>query len=308
MSTQLRYERYPFTPVLGWSLSRYELFDSCKRKYFYQYYAKYVQDLPRHKLEMLRSLTTVPLEIGNVVHDVIEAFLKRLQKSASDIDEQRFYSFARQKAQQYFSNKTFLETYYGYSQSIDLQSALQRIDTCLRNFTASPVYAWIFMKAITNRDNWMIEPEGYGETRLDGLKAYCKMDFLFPLDSGEIIIMDWKTGKKDVYKHRQQLIGYAAAASSNFGFPWKVFFPKIVYLAPQFDEYEIELSEQDFTDFFAQARDQTAQMQALCKDKEQNIPLARDHFPLSPNQRLCKYCNFQELCFPQGLHQQLDSF
>jgi ATP-dependent helicase/DNAse subunit B len=95
---QLAYAAYPFSPILGWSISRYEVFDKCKRQYFYTYYSKHGPVVPHYKMAQLRDLTSVPLEIGNVVHDVLEAFLKRLQKSDSDIDEQRFFLYARQKA------------------------------------------------------------------------------------------------------------------------------------------------------------------------------------------------------------------
>lgn len=247
---------------------------------------------------MLKALTSVPLEIGNVIHDVMEAFLRRLQKSNSDINEKRFFEYAKQKTDDYFSHKTFIEIYYNQVEEIDKKSVNTKIDECLNNFINSPTYSWLFMKAIINRDNWMIEPGGYGETRLDGLKAYCKMDFLFPVDD-HIYILDWKTGKKDEFKHKNQLIGYAAAASSNFDIPWKVIFPKIIYLHPKFDELEIILKEEDLHVFFQKVKNQTQEMQSLCSDVENNIPLPIDNFSKTPSTNICKYCNFQELCFPE---------
>ncbi|HIF68834.1 MAG TPA: hypothetical protein EYQ29_05885 [Candidatus Lambdaproteobacteria bacterium] len=59
--------------------------------------------------------------------------------------------------------------------------------------------------------DWIIELSNYGETRINGLKAYCKVDFLVPMED-ELHILDWKTGRKDVQKHRRQLIGYAGWA------------------------------------------------------------------------------------------------
>ena len=222
--------------------------------------------------------------------------MHRLQKSDSDIDEKRFIEFAKQKTDLYFSTKTFLETYYGMTAAIDADAAFEKISLCLKNFVGSPIFTWLFMKAITNKDNWMIEPPGYGETRLDGLKAYCKMDFLFPVDN-DIYILDWKTGAKDAYKHSHQLIGYAAAASSNFSIPWNTIFPKIVYLSPVFEEFELTLSEQDFSGFFERIRQQTDSMHAFCSDIENNIPLPMENFAPTPSSPICRYCNFQELCF-----------
>jgi hypothetical protein len=292
----LSFQPYPFTPILGWSISRYETFDKCKRQYYFTYYAKFAQGIPQYKLVQLKSLTSVPLEVGHVVHDVIEAFLRRLQKSDSDIDENRFVLFAREKTDKYFASKTFIEAYYGMAAGVNKHDAFEKISLCLKNFVTSPIYTWLFMKAILNKDNWMIEPPGYGETRLSGLKAYCKMDFLFPVDK-DIYILDWKTGAKDTFKHSRQLIGYAAAASGNFSIQWNTIFPKIIYLYPVFEEFEMALTEQDFSDFFARISEQTKAMHAYCSDVENNIPLAMEAFTPTPSTSLCRYCNFQELCF-----------
>ena len=120
----LSFVSYPFTPILGWSISRYEVFDKCKRQYFYQYYGKYVPDIPAYKLNQLKELTSIPLETGNVVHDVLEAFLKRLQKSDQDIDEGRFFDYAHELVKRYFSEKSFIEQYYGYETRIDINRAI----------------------------------------------------------------------------------------------------------------------------------------------------------------------------------------
>ena len=296
----LAFEKYAFTAMLGWSISRYEVFDKCKRQYFYSYYSKYVPQVPHYKMAQLRDLTSVPLEIGNVVHDVIEAFLKRLQKSDSNIDERRFFGYAREKAGEYFSRKTCIETYYRQYETIDMEKVYAKIDACLRNFIGSPCYSWIFMKALRCKENWMIEPPGYGETRLDGVKAYCKMDFLMPVD-GEIHILDWKTGQKDAAKHGAQLKGYAAAAASNFGVPWSRILPKIVYLHPAYDELELQLDHDGFESFIATIKAQTAEMHSLCTNVEENVPQPIDAFPLKPSPAACRFCRYQELCFPEGV-------
>jgi hypothetical protein len=272
------------------------MFDKCKRQYYYNYYSKYITDIPAYKLNKLKSLTSVALETGNVVHDVLEAFLKRLQKSDRDIDEKRFYEYARSLAVKYFAEKTFMETHYNYVSTIDMERVFSKVETCITNFINGAVYAWIFMAAMRNRSNWMIEPDGYGETRLDGLKAYCKMDFLLPLDK-EIYILDWKTGAKDIAKHTSQLLGYAAATNNNFKIPLTNIFPKIVYLYPVYDELEIACTKLDYPTLYQTIREQTLEMYSYCTDYHNNIPKPIDAFPMSPSQALCRQCRFQELCF-----------
>ncbi|NLW30586.1 MAG: PD-(D/E)XK nuclease family protein [Fibrobacter sp.] len=294
---ELKYEQYQFSPILGWSISRYETFDKCKRQYFYSYYSKYVPDIPGYKISKLKELTSVPLETGNVVHDVLEAFLRRLQKSDTDIDEKRFFEYSRKLAQRYFSEKTFIEQYYD-NKTVEIEAAYEKIETCLRNFIQSPCYNWIFMAAIRERKNWMIEPPGFGETRLNGMKAYCKMDFLLPVD-GDIHILDWKTGHRDEVKHKSQLMGYAAATNSNFGIEWNRICPKIVYLYPEFGELEIQFDSDQLQQFFNTIKDQTESMYSFCSNVEENRPLPIEKFEKNPSPSLCRQCRFQELCFPQ---------
>jgi CRISPR/Cas system-associated exonuclease Cas4 (RecB family) len=250
-------------------------------------------------MAILKDLTSVPLEIGSIVHDVIETFLLRLQKSDSDIDERRFFSYARQTTVDYFSKKKFIETYYRQTPSLDTDKAHTKIEACLNNFIGSPSYSWIYMKAIMSKENWMIEPDGYGETRLDGMKAYCKMDFLMPVGD-EVHIMDWKTGAKDEAKHSAQLKGYAAAAAHNFGMTWDRIFPKIVYLYPSYDEFELRLDRDGYAAFIETIRAQINEMHAFCGNPEENTPLPLSSFPLNPSPSLCRQCRFQELCFPGG--------
>lgn len=294
---KLAFDSYPFTPVLGWSISRYEVFDKCKRQYFYAYYSRHIPDVPAYRITKLKELTSVPLETGNVVHDVLEAFLKRLQKSDQNIDEERFFRFAHELVRKYFSEKTFIERYYCYEDTIDVDKAIEKVDTCLRNFIESHCYNWIFMVALHERDNWIIEPAGYGETRLNGMKVYSKMDFLLPVDDC-VYILDWKTGKRDEIKHGIQLTGYSAAASSIFNLPFERIFPRIVYLYPSFDEMEIPVSEEDRRKFYERIQKQTEEMYRWCRDIENNIPLPIEEFPQNPSPSLCRQCRFRELCFP----------
>lgn len=297
---ELKYQNYEFTPILGWSISRFEMFNKCKRQYFYNYYPRFVPDVPRYKMTQLRELTSVALEVGNVVHDVLEKFLKRLQVSDSDIDEERFFQYARVLTEKYFAEKTFIEKFYGYCESIDMSRVHEKVAACLKNFIEGPSYSWIYMVAVRSVKNWMIEPAGFGETRLNGLKAYCKMDFLLPVDN-DIYILDWKTGSKDEMKHRSQLMGYAAATNSNFGIPWDRIFPKIVYLYPEYAELEIRFDENSLSGFFDTIREQSEQMYALCKDVQQNVPQQIENFEKVLTPSFCRNCNYQGLCFPERI-------
>ncbi len=293
---KIKFERYPFTPILGWSSSRFDLFSQCKRHYYYNYYTKFVKDVSPAQMQRLKKLTSVPLEIGNVVHTVVEELLRRFQKSHAPLNEEKFIQYGLDLCDKYFESKEFLEIYYKYTESIDRDSAKERILISLKNFLRSPLYNWIFTTAIHESDTWVIEPEGYGETRIAGLKAYCKMDFLFPVGD-EVHILDWKSGKKQEEKHRAQLLGYALAASvNNPSIDRTKFIPRIIYMYPSLDELSFCITEQDLTHFEETVKIQTEMMHAFCDNIEQNIPKPFHCFEKTNFTALCSNCSFQEPC------------
>ena len=53
-------KRFPYTPKLGWSATRYDLFSICKRRYFFHYYAKYDSEIQVRHLTRFKDLVTVP--------------------------------------------------------------------------------------------------------------------------------------------------------------------------------------------------------------------------------------------------------
>lgn len=291
-------KRYDYSDILGWSVSRYDKFKLCQRQYYYSYYAKYDTDCPRSKIDTLKAMTSVALETGNIIHDTIKAFLERLLKSEKPVNSEKFLAYARKLTDEYCGSKTFAEVYYKQIEKIDTGRIYENVKTGLDNFTGSDRCRWIIEKAIKNKTGWVIEPPGYGETRIDGMKAYCKVDFLFPVDD-DIVILDWKTGKADEKKHSKQLIGYSTWASNNFGKEPSRIFPVTAYLLPQYSERPIKVSMSDITTFTSTVKTETGEMYAMLKNIEQNIPKEKKEFAMTSNMKICDFCNYRELCFPK---------
>ena len=191
----MQIQKFPYSPILGWSFSRYETFRNCKRKYFYNYYGKHDSEFNSEKIEYLRGLTSIPLEIGNITHEIIQSILKRFLKSTEPIDREKFELYTKNNILPSLS-KNFFEIYYGGLEKIEADQLLEKTKRCLNNFLTSDRFEWIKGSAIAEKDNWIIEPSGFGESRLDGMKLYSKVDFLIPIES-KIVILEWKTGKKN---------------------------------------------------------------------------------------------------------------
>ncbi len=289
-------KNFPFTSILGWSVSRYDLFKTCKRQYFYNYYGKHDPDISRYKINELKNMTTIPMEIGTIVHDVIKVLLNRLQKTSKPIDKKPFFDFAFRKTEEHCTgSKSFCEVYYGDQDSINPDELFEKVETLLKNFLSSDRLQWLMETAIISKDDWLIEPSGYGETRIDDLKAYCKVDFLFPIDD-KLYILDWKTGKPNPKKHKIQLRGYAAWASYHYDLDIQKILPIVVHLFPEYSEETITINEFDYQEFAIAVKEETDEMYQICQDVENNIPLEKEAFPLTSNTRICNFCNFRELC------------
>ncbi len=288
-------KRFDYTPILGWSISRYDVFQMCKRQYYYSYYGKYDLDIPIKKINSLKIMTSIPLSIGIIVHNTIKVLLERLRKSEDSINEERFFDFVNRKMIGYCESNVFMEVYYNEIELLKTEKVLKKVKLSLDNLSSSNRFQWLLKKAIYNKNKWIIEPKGYGETRIKGMKAYCKVDFLFPVED-DIFIFDWKTGRLDNSKHKHQLIGYASYASYHFDKDPTKIIPIIAYLQPEYRETELSLNEFDIQEFTSRVKFETEEMYEFCINIEENIPTDKEVFAQTSNSAICNYCNYRELC------------
>jgi len=289
-------ESYPYTPVLGWSISRYDTFSACRRQYYYQYYHKHDNELGAERIARLRALVSVPLQIGTVTHDCIAAIFNRLLREPTEpVDHARLADFVSRKAAEKHRGARYAEIHYGERAEVAAEDIASPSRDAIESLCASERFAWLIERASHPEGEWIVDTEGYGETRVDGLKAYCKVDFLIPAES-RLHILDWKTGKEREERHAVQLRGYAAWASHRFGVPAERIAPTVAYLLPAYREVSVTLNQYDMQDFATLVRTQTHEMQALCRDVERNLPLPKERFPMTSIESLCTYCNYRELC------------
>ena len=290
-------KKFPFTSILGWSATRYEIFSICKRRYFYHYYGKYDPDNSIRELKRLKELVSIPLETGGIAHSVFETLLRRLRKTPENIDEERFIEYAETMTSDRIEKSEFDEIVYGELDEINIDDIFPKVKICLENFLESERFDWLTGVAINTSDDWVIEPPGYGESRLNDMKVYCKVDFLFPVD-GVLHIIDWKTGKVVHEKHRKQLLGYATWAAYHFDVDPDLVRPTIAYLYPEYVEVDESFSAEDLRNFAVQVEAETGEMYEYCRDVQGNVPLDKGEFPLVDHEKICVYCSFRGICFP----------
>ncbi len=295
--------KFEYTDILGWSVSRYDTFSACKRQYYYQYYDKYDTEYHLLQIRTLKSLTSIPLEIGNITHKVIKTFLDRIRKTAKPIDQTRFMEYVEKTTAEIVASKNFTEIHYRERERIDTETdILPFVKKALDNFLKSERLAWLMREALAAKDQWIVDPDGYGECRIDKLKAYCKVDFMFPVGE-DLHILDWKTGKEAKAapgalhdKHSRQLRGYVAWAHFQFDKDYEHIKPTIAYLLPEYKERDVKLTEFDLEDFADKIHSETMEMYGYCDDVEMNRPNSKMEFPMTENRNICRFCNYRELC------------
>lgn len=290
--------KFPFSPILGWSASRYDTFLLCKRKYYYRYYAKFDPKVPVRQIDELKALSSIPMAIGSTVHEVIEDLLNRLRRTAEDIDRARFSDHVRRETAAAIARTTFQEVRYGERAAVRVEDMLPKVETCLENLLDSSRYRWLVEEAIHTSDRWVIDPPGYGETRMDEMKVYFKVDFLFPVGE-RLHILDWKTGKRDDDTHRKQLMGYSAWAVFHFNVAPDQVQSAVAYLFPEYAEEEHTFTAVDLQNFSVRVRAETDEMYEYLRDVDQNIPVDKPEFARVDDARICPYCEFRGLCFPE---------
>ena len=289
--------KYPFTPELGWSVSRYNTFATCRRQYYYTYYTKFDREHPASLIERLKQLTTVPMETGTAVHNIMAAVLERLSKSQSDINLQRLAGFVETEVQRRLNAARFAEVYYQEAPAVVLPDLLPPVRACVRAFLDSPRYSWVRDEVMQpGRGNaWLIESADYGECRIAGHKAYCKVDFAAVVE-GQLTIVDWKSGRRDDAKTAHQLLAYAAWAVHEQGFTPSQVRTVAAYLQPEYGEVVGQPSTADVAAFVEQMQAQVEQMRAYCANPDQNTPHGKEAFPQTENATVCRHCCFRQLC------------
>jgi len=297
--------KYQYSDILGWSLSRSDLFYQCKRQYFYQYYSKYVQTHPVEKIKALRSLTSVPLEVGKVVHDGIARIISGPLKHGrtQDIQPKAIAEDRVKVMKTALGSKSFIEDYYPQypkDKKTEVESGLQKIRTSILQFFSSRWYSWLRDCTDELKSRWIIEPRDFGECRIGGLKAYCKVDFVFPDGKDGYCVVEWKTGKVDETKHKTQMLGYIFYAIDQFSVSAEKVKPLVIYLGSDYGELTIT-GERDLKDFTEKVKSETEEMRDYCADVDKNISLGEDKFERTSNTIFCAYCNFQEVCSKSNL-------
>jgi hypothetical protein len=283
----------------SWSVSRHDAFMSCKRRYFFSYYESQVDP----EVKRLKKLSALPLWAGNVVHETIETILRTHDALPSPDQQQAIIRDAvhgqmlEQWRQSEAGSLPFRLFEHEYEVPVDADDKKILVGTVmrsLRNFFASDTLREAFA---VGRGQWLTVEDLVSFT-VEGVEVMLRMDLAYRRPDGQVLIVDWKTGRGEGRFNEVQLAGYALyAARAGWVRSPEEIRTELAYLAvPRYVRRAVDARKLDHARAFI-ARS-AGNMKTLLLDPQANSARLED-FPMIDRPQSCRRCNFRRLCFPR---------
>jgi CRISPR/Cas system-associated exonuclease Cas4 (RecB family) len=308
----------------SWSASRHDSFASCRRRYYYSYYA--AVDDP--EVRRLKKLSALPLWAGSVVHDTIEAFL-RSNDTLPSLEEQEalirsvvhsgmLSSWRESEAFEPGAAAPMtlpsapgvegeggetprepfrlFEHEYGVAvEQEDKRLVVNTVMRSLKNFFRSET----LRRALeVGRARWLAM-EDLVSFHVDDVEVMLRMDLAYRDHDGRVVIVDWKTGRGEGRFNEVQVAGYAlyAAEQGWVQAPEEISTELNYLVIPKAVRRSVDKRKVDHARSFI--RKSAGTMKSLLLDPAQNLARLED-FPMIDRPSYCRRCNFRRLCFPRA--------
>jgi len=282
----------------SWSASRHDTFATCRRRYYYGYYA--ANEDP--EIKRLKKLSALPLWAGSVVHETIEAFLKGHDALPSPEEQEAIVKAAVhsdmlgawRESEAGGDFRLFEHEYQVPVEQEDKRLAVNTVMRSLRSFFKSET---LREALAVGRERWLAL-EDLVSFPVGDVEVFLRMDLAFRAADGRVVIVDWKTGRAEGRFNEVQIAGYAlyAAAQGWVGDPEEILTELNYLVIPRSRRRTVKRQQLDHARSFVarSARD----MRALLIDPLANLARLED-FPMIDRPRVCRRCNFRRLCFPR---------
>jgi hypothetical protein len=292
----------------SWSKSRDEIFQTCPRQYYYNYYAYWggwEKDAPERtrQIYVLKNLKNRYMWAGEKVHDCIKHTLRNLQRNISILPVDDIVSITRDQMRDEFRSsrdKRYLAhpkscALFEHEYEVDVPDDMWKrvaddVEKCLRNFYDSETFA--ILKELPQK-NWL-EIEDFSSFYLDGTKIWAVIDCSYRTEGG-ITIIDWKTGRTTTEDVSLQLSCYAMYGKEKWGIkPERIRLVEYNLLSDQRAEFSVTAGE--IADTKSYIEGSIADMKSLLADVENNIPKEERFFKKVEDDRIRDRCNFRKVC------------
>lgn len=282
----------------SWSVSRHDSFSTCRRKYYYSYYAS--NDDP--EIKRLKKLSALPMWAGNVVHSTIENFLKTHDAIPSPEGQEAIIRAAvhgdmlaswKESEAKSITFRLFEHEYEVPIDADDKKLVVGIVMRSLRNFFRSDLLRDVMA---VGRAQWLTI-EDLVSFDVGGVPVFLRMDLAYRDKDGRVVIVDWKTGRGEGRFSEVQLAGYALyAAQMGWVKSADELQTELAYLAiPRYVRRAVDQKRLDHAHAFIAKSAST--MRALLLDPIANLGRLED-FAMIERPSLCRRCNFRRLCYP----------
>src|SRR3989344_6634537 len=296
-----------FQNEFSWSKSRDELFNECKRKYYFKHYGcwgGWDQTAPERikELYILKNLSTRHIWIGGVVHQIIKYYLIQLKAGNHVILSNLLFKLKNKLKEDYDGSEAgtykkvpkkcgLVEHEYKYLIPKDEWDGLfKTAENCITNFYNSDI-----LKEIKKEDisKWLFL-EDFLYFNFEGTKVYLSIDFAIKNEDNQIILYDWKTGKERDVEMDIQLACYALYVIQKWNLdPSRLIIKKYNVAIDKEDKFEITDKTIEYIKDYM--RKSIEDMKNILADKEKNIANEED-FSKTTNVKNCLRCNFKKTC------------
>ena len=297
-------------PEWSWSFSRSQVFESCKRRYYYQYYGSHngweaaasLEQKTAYRLKKLVNLFTV---LGDAVHKAAEQAAHVISQgkalpSKDGVEEQiraalrHAYKESRDRRADFLrrpNQVTMLHEFYYWNGPEDRLVALikERAARCAEQLLRCQTMVELQASAPK-----LMQAENFDTFPMNGTPVFAVPDLMYRMDSGHLVLVDWKTGAQEE-EHRQQLAFYAMYLVDKHRTAPERVLGRLEYLNEgtheevRFDRAALDRAEE-------RALHSMGEMRGYLADPKLNQPLAKERYPLTDNRHQCPSCGFFELC------------
>lgn len=297
-----------FKNSFSWSKSRDDLFQECKRKYYYNHYGSWggwnLADRRAREIYILKNLKTRQMWLGEVVHSAVEEILKSLRVRPEVPLGITLNNLRRRMTEDLESSKKglyrmrpkrqcglFEHEYKSDIPDSEWNQILKNAQRMVTNFVSSDLFQYL---KSTDANDWL-PIEEMQSFKFEEVPVFLKIDFAMK-DGEKLIIYDWKTGKTTEIGGDIQLGCYSLYASEKWGASADNIIVKKYNLSTN-EELNAEMNSERIGEVKEYIRNSIKLMNDSLHDKENNKAREED-FPETEDISKCKYCNFKKICQP----------
>lgn len=292
---------------LRWSVSRARRLDVCARRYYLHHYAsvggkRAAPGTLAREAYILKQLSNRYMWVGNIVHSLAE-FALTTWRRGGDVDVEDLIEkgdrrmraeFSTSAARQFLARpgEAFGLVEHAYNEPVPVEAWREiraRMERCVRHFYTLPIVKTA--RGLLPLD-WLAL-ETIGSFPLGGATIVVVPDVAWRSAKGQVILVDWKSGKvgeADAF----QLAVYGLFAHRVWGPPEANVVAHDVYL----DGGEVrsfELTPADLEAAEHRIVASVTRMQALTA-RQQGQAVDAERFAKTEDLTACSHCSFRRLC------------